>query len=112
MYVYLLERRVYTLTKLPDWLEYADDYFEIKKYKRLELSYLYNKQGQIDENLLYNYLCNYEGDEDCAYCIMNYQTVSVWTSEKEVYEYAHAREYNYPYGWRIRSYKLQGNLDN
>jgi hypothetical protein len=111
--IYLLQRRDYTLTCCPSWLGYDGDSFWIEHQNissDVDLTqWNFSKNGEIDERLLFQYLCMYANDDATA-AVEMWITEHVFLTRKEAESYAKSKGYNYPYGYRIYCVSCLGEL--
>jgi hypothetical protein len=111
--IYLLQRRDYNLTCRPLWLGYDGDGYWI------EFQYIpdhvdvaewqFYTKGEIDEQLLFEYLCSYCKDDAIA-AVENWVTRYVFLTRDEAEHYGKMYEHNCPFGWRVYCISACGEL--
>lgn len=110
--IFLLQKRKYILTKIPEWLGHDDAGFWV------ELDNLpdyfsdfgeFMERGEVNDKKLYKYLCQLS-DDDCQYCVETWTTDSVWLSRGEAEQWGGAKSYNFPDGWRVFCVSAMGML--
>jgi hypothetical protein len=110
--IFLLQKRDYQLTCCPEWLGYDGDsyWIEIQYIDDIDTSkWNFYNRGEVDEKLLFEYLCSYNPGGDPA-AIEQWTAQSVWLTRNEAEIHARKHEYNYHFGWRVYCLSASGEL--
>ena len=101
--IYLLQRKEYVLTVLPDWLGMDDTGFWIEFEYMPDFSDDFSKfmkKGEVIEQKLYEYLVTLEY-EDITWCVEKQLTDSAWCDPVQAMEYAEENPNKFPFGYAL-----------
>ena len=116
--IFLLQKRVYTVVRIPSWLGYDGDYywFEVNHEDEIpEEAKAFQEEGEINEDKLHKFLTTYNEYGDGICCVEEWvpnSSACVWYSRAEAEKFATDSSHSFPQGWRVYCVSSAGLLSD